>query len=113
LAEKFGAEAEAVLALTNEDSSLKSAIATSAPPILAEVVYCARNEMAVTIEDVLARRLGLQLFDWDLAMAAAPVVGEILAREQAWSADQKVHAIQDYISKIERQKQALTSSHDS
>jgi glycerol-3-phosphate dehydrogenase len=113
LAEKFGNEAEAVLALTNEDPSLKSAIVASGAPILAEVVYCARSEMAVTIEDVLARRLGLQMFDWELAMAAAPVVGEILAREQEWSADQKVHAIQEYISKIERQKQALTSSHDS
>jgi glycerol-3-phosphate dehydrogenase len=61
----------------------------------------------------LARRLGLQMFDWKLAVAAAPAVGEILAREQEWSADQKVRAIQDYISKIERQKQALTSSHGS
>jgi glycerol-3-phosphate dehydrogenase len=113
LAEKFGAEAEAVLALTNEDPNLKSPIVASGAPILSEVVYCARDEMAVTIEDVLARRLGLQMFDWDLAMAAAPVVGEILAREQDWSADQKAHAIQDYIGKIERQKQALTSSHDS
>jgi glycerol-3-phosphate dehydrogenase len=113
LAEKFGAEAEAVLALTNEDPSLKSAIVTSGAPILAEVVYCARSEMAATIEDVLARRIGLQMFDWKLAMAAAPVVGEILAREQLWSADQKVHAIQDYISKIERQKQALTMSLES
>jgi glycerol-3-phosphate dehydrogenase len=112
LAEKFGNEAEAVLALTNEDPNLKSAIVVAGAPILAEVVYCARSEMAATIEDVLARRLGLQMFDWGLAMAAAPVVGEILAREQVWSADQKVHAIQDYISKIERQKQALKSSND-
>lgn len=113
LAEKFGNEAEAVLALTNEDPNLKSPIVAGGAPILAEVVYCARSEMAVTIEDVLARRFGLQMFDWELAVAAAPAVGEILAREQEWSANQKVRAIQDYISKIERQKQALTSSHGS
>ena len=112
LAEKFGNEAEAVLALTNEDPNLKSAIVAAGAPILAEVVYCARSEMAATIEDVLARRLGLQMFDWELAMAAAPVVGEILEREQGWSADQKVRAIDDYISKIERQKRALESSRD-
>ncbi len=113
LAEKFGNEAEAVLALTDGDPNLKTPIVEAGAPILAEVVYCARSEMAVTIEDVLARRLGLQLFDWELAIVAAPMVGEFLAREQVWSADQKVHAIQDYISKIERQKQALTSLHDS
>jgi len=113
LAEKFGNEAEAVLALTREDPKLKSPIVAGGAPILAEVVYCARSEMAVTIVDMLARRLGLQMFDWELAVAAAPAVGEILAREQEWSADQKVRAIQDYISKIERQNQALTSSHGS
>jgi len=113
LAEKFGNEAEAVLALTSADPKLKSPIVAAGAPILAEVVYCARSEMAVTIEDVLARRLGLQMFDWELAVAAAPTVGEFLAGEQEWSADQKVRAIQDYISKIERQKQALTSSHGS
>ena len=46
-----------------------------------------------------------------VAKAAAPVVAEILAGELGWSRDQKVHAIEDYISKIERQKQAL-KSHD-
>ena len=112
LAEKFGTEAESVLALTNDDPNLKSLIVAAGAPVLAEVVYCARSEMAVTLEDVLARRLGLQMFDWELAKAAAPIVGEILAREQVWSVGQKVREIEDYISKIERQKQTLTSSHD-
>ena len=111
LADKFGTEAEAVLSLANEDPNLKSPIVRAGAPILAEVVYCARSEMAVTLEDVLARRLGLQIFDWELAKAAAPVVGEILAREQAWSGPQKVREIEGYISKIERQKRTLTSSH--
>jgi glycerol-3-phosphate dehydrogenase len=108
LAEKFGTEAEAVLALTKEDPNLKSPIAASAAPIQAEVVYCARAEMASTIEDVLARRIGLQFFDQALAVAAAPVVGDLLGREGGWSAEQKLLAIEDYIGKIERRKRTLT-----
>jgi glycerol-3-phosphate dehydrogenase len=108
LAEKFGTEAEAVLALTNEDPNLKSPIAGLAAPIQAEVVYCARMEMASTIEDVLARRVGLQFFDQELAVAAAPVVGDLLGREGGWSVEQKLLAIEDYIGKIERRKRALT-----
>jgi glycerol-3-phosphate dehydrogenase len=108
LAEKFGTEAEAVLALTNEDPNLKSPVAASAAPIQAEVVYCARTEMASTIEDVLARRIGLQFFDQELVVAAAPVVGDLLGREGGWSAEQKLLAIEDYIGKIERRKRALT-----
>jgi len=64
--------------------------------------------MASTIEDVLARRIGLQFFDQELAVAAAPVVGDLLAREGGWSAEQKLLAIEGYIGKIERQKRALT-----
>ncbi|HST11217.1 MAG TPA: FAD-dependent oxidoreductase, partial [Terriglobales bacterium] len=79
LAEKFGTEAEAVLSLTKEDSRLSSPLVRDAAPIQAEVVYCARKEMATTIEDVLARRLGLQYFSWKLAMQAAPVVAELMA----------------------------------
>ena len=60
----------------------------------AEVVYAVRKEMAQTIEDILARRLGLQMFDWRKAMEAAPVVGELMARELGWSAEQRDQAIE-------------------
>src|SRR5215470_1806652 len=109
LAEKFGTEAEEVLALAKEHPDLKAPIVRSATPIQAEVVYCARTELAATIEDVLARRLGLQVFSWELAIAAASIVAELLARELKWSADQKSLAIEDYVSKIERQRQALAT----
>jgi glycerol-3-phosphate dehydrogenase len=107
LAEKFGAEAEAVLSLTKEDSRLNSVLVNDAAPIQAEVVYCARTEMAITIEDILARRIGLQLFSWKLAMQAAPIVGDLLARELGWSTEEKSSAVDDYVSKIDRQRRAL------
>jgi glycerol-3-phosphate dehydrogenase len=107
LAEKFGTEAEAVLSLTIHNPDLKAPLVESAPPIQAEVVYCARTEMAATIEDVLARRLGLHAFGWELAIRAAPVVAELLARELQWSVDQKTLAIEGYVGKIERQRRAL------
>jgi glycerol-3-phosphate dehydrogenase len=102
LAEKFGMESARVLELTKEDPDLKSPIVAGAPPICAEIVYCAQQEMAVTIEDLLARRIGLQYFDWRLAMEAAPVVASHLARELGWSDQQRNEAIQDYIGKIAR-----------
>jgi glycerol-3-phosphate dehydrogenase len=107
LAEKFGTEAERVLSLAKEDSRLISPLVREAAPIQAEVVYCARTEMVITIEDVLARRLGLQTLGWKLAMQAAPVVGELLARELGWTADEKSRAVDDYVSKIDRQRRAL------
>lgn len=107
LLEKFGGEASAVLAIARENPELKAPIVPGVPALLAEIVYCARQEMAVTIEDVLARRIGLQLFSWRLAMQAAPVVAAHLVRELGWSSEEKDHAVRDYIHKLERSLQML------
>ena len=37
---------------------------TELAPIRAEVIFGAREELAATIEDVLARRIGLQMYGW-------------------------------------------------
>ena len=107
LSEKFGGEAFAVLAIIDENPELKLPLVSGASPIRAEVVYCARREMAVTIEDVLARRIGLQFFSWKLAMEAAPAVAQLVARETGWTEQQKQQAIHEYVSKIERSLEAI------
>ena len=107
LSEKFGSEAFAVVAIAAENPELKQPLISGAPAIQAEIVYCARHEMAVTIEDVLARRTGLQFFSWKLAVEAAPVVAEHMARELGWSEHQKQQAIHDYIGKIEKSLDAI------
>jgi glycerol-3-phosphate dehydrogenase len=56
--------------------------------------------MATSIEDVLARRLGLQLFDWDMAIQAAPAVAEILATELNWTTAAKQENLRTYVTKI-------------
>jgi glycerol-3-phosphate dehydrogenase len=113
LSQKFGTEASAVLAIADDNPELKLPLVASAPPIQAEIVYCARCEMAVTVEDFLARRNGLQFFSWKMAIDAAPVVAAHLARELEWSEHQEKHAIQDYVSKIERLLQAIGLRPDS
>jgi glycerol-3-phosphate dehydrogenase len=107
LFEKFGSEAFAVVAIATDNPKLKLPLIFGAPAIEAEVVYCARHEMAVTIEDVLARRTGLQYFSWKLAIEAAPVVAQHLARELGWSEQQKKQAIHDYIGKLEKSLEAI------
>jgi len=58
----------------------------------AEVVFHARHEMARTVEDVLSRRSRSLLLDAQAALAIAPQVATILARElahdSAWITDQ-------------------------
>lgn len=101
LSAKFGTAAEDILGLTKENADLGQPIASSYPAIRAEVIYSVREEMAATLEDVLARRIGLQLFSWRDAIQAAPVVGQLMADELGWSAHQKQGAVDEYIARIQ------------
>jgi glycerol-3-phosphate dehydrogenase len=102
LAEKFGTVADKVLAATVNNPHLLLRVVPGFPAIMAEVRYSIRHEMAVSIEDILARRTGLQLFSWEYAIAAAPHVAQCLADELGWSGTEKREAINQYIKKISR-----------
>jgi glycerol-3-phosphate dehydrogenase len=104
---KFGSTAKKVLELTKDTPRLREPIVEGSPYVLAEVVYSVWEEMATSIEDVLARRTGLQLFSWEQAMAAAPAVGAIMARELGWSPSRQKGAVEEYINKINRLMQLV------
>ena len=102
LAAKFGTAAWKVLELTQESRNLAEPILAGSPSIKAEVVYCVRNELAATLEDVIARRLGIQFYSWREAIHAAPLVADLMAKELNWSRDQAKSAITSYVNKINR-----------
>jgi glycerol-3-phosphate dehydrogenase len=57
-----------------------------------EVLRAVREEMARTVEDVLARRTRLLMLDAEAAIAKAPAVAAVMAKEfsrdEAWQRDQ-------------------------
>ena len=100
LAGKFGTASEKVLALAGENASLKQPILEGRVEIRAEVIYSVRYEMASTIEDVLARRLGTQFYSWRDAIDSAPAVGSLMANELGWSDAFAREAVAGYVGKI-------------
>ena len=101
LAGKYGMCAPDVMKLTETQPELARTLLEGLAPIGAEVVFAARDELAVSIEDVLARRIGLQLYGWRDAIRAAPAVAELLARELGWPENTKLQAIAEYVAKIQ------------
>ena len=71
-------------------------------PLRAEVAFAARFELAMTIEDVLARRVGLQFYGWSEAIAAAPATADLLARELGWPEADRDNALSEYVEKIRK-----------
>jgi glycerol-3-phosphate dehydrogenase len=101
LAQKYGTCAPDVMSLAEAEPELARPLLEGLAAMRAEVVFGARAELAVSIEDVLARRIGLQLYGWRDAIRAAPAVAELLARELGWPENAKQRAIAGYVAKIQ------------
>jgi glycerol-3-phosphate dehydrogenase len=89
--EVYGADAAKIQALA-QDPNLATQLHRALPYIAAEVVWAARNEMARTVEDVLARRTRALFLNAAAASAMAEPVAKLLAAElghdAAWVAAQ-------------------------
>jgi glycerol-3-phosphate dehydrogenase len=74
------------------DASLGEALHPALPYCAAEVVWAAREEMARSVEDVLARRIRALFLNAKAAIQMAPRVARILAaelgRDQRWQENQ-------------------------
>ena len=81
LAGRHGTETGQVLDLCRDRPQLAALLHPALPYLEAEVLWAARQEMAVTVIDVLARRTRALILDRAAAAEAAPRVAAILGEE--------------------------------
>ena len=112
LSEKFGTRAPAVLDRAKQELTLGLLLVDGYPAIRAEIAYSARNEMAATLDDVLARRTGLQFFSWKAAMAAAPVAAAVMQHEMGWDDSQTRRAVSEYVGTLAAWSQKIGLAKD-
>ena len=90
--EHYGADAPHIRDLFRERPGLEKPLHPRLPHREGVVVWAVRKEMAVTVEDVLARRSRALLWDARAAMEAAPRVASLMAeelgRDRSWRRDQ-------------------------
>jgi glycerol-3-phosphate dehydrogenase len=77
----YGADAPAIQDLAKGNPELAAPLSPQLPYIGAEVVWATRQEMARTVEDVLARRTRALFLNSAAALQAAPKVASLMARE--------------------------------
>jgi glycerol-3-phosphate dehydrogenase len=76
----YGSDAIEIQKRIDDDPKLAERIHSKYPYCLAEVQWCIENEMACTVEDVLARRIRLLFLDARAAIESAPVVASLLTK---------------------------------
>lgn len=88
----YGSDAPAIRALANTEPALGRLLHARLPYIGAEIVWAAREELCMTVEDALSRRTRALLLDAQAAIECSGTVAELLARElgkdQQWQEQQ-------------------------
>jgi len=80
----YGSDTYEIRKLIDADSRLGERLHAELPYRKAEVIWAARNEMARTVEDVLARRTRALFLNARAALEMAPSVAELMASELDW-----------------------------
>ncbi len=102
LVRTYGSETPAVVRLAQSTPEMSNPIADNHPAIAAELVHAIRREMAVTLCDLLIRRIHLFYETSDQAWDQAPFVADVAAKELGWDEQRKEAELAAYQSEIER-----------
>ena len=112
LLERYGAQIEDLGALIDADPDLGAPLKHAPQFLRADVVFAVRYEGALHLEDVLVRRVRLDLEQRDRGLAAAPEILEIMRSELGWSSEQAQKEFDLYAARVAAIRQAETASTD-
>ena len=104
LAGRFGSNGVAVRALETGQPELAEPIVPGLAYSKAEVVYAAREEMARSVDDVLARRTRARLLARDASAAAASEVARLIAPIIGWTAEEQAASIAEYHALVDKER---------
>ena len=93
---QYGSDARELDALAEERPELAALVHPDLPYRGAEFAWAARNEMALTIEDALARRTRSLLLNAEASIEAAPLVASIMARELGEDSNWEAKQVTEY-----------------
>ena len=102
LVSRHGTEAPGVASLGAELDLIRPLV-TGRPFLEAEVTWAARHEIALSLDDMLARRTRLAQELPDRGAAIAPRVAELLGTELGWGETRKAREVEAYLEMARRE----------
>ncbi|HSR38940.1 MAG TPA: FAD-dependent oxidoreductase, partial [Phnomibacter sp.] len=96
LISKYGDKTVMIIALAEKDPSLCQPVLNPLPYTYAELHYVITQEMAYTVKDVIGRRWGVQLVNWEHALALIEPVGAYMKTQFQWNQSEEQLYIAHY-----------------
>ncbi|MCH7398658.1 glycerol-3-phosphate dehydrogenase/oxidase [Belliella sp. DSM 107340] len=92
----YGSDAATIQKMIEDKPEFGDRLHPCYPYTVAEVVWAVKNEMAMKVEDILARRMRILFLDARAAIEMAPKVAEIMAQEFAKDEEWTNQEISDF-----------------
>jgi glycerol-3-phosphate dehydrogenase len=92
----YGTEYLKVLAYGRRDADLLRPLAPEVPVLAAEPVYAAEEEMALTLDDFMARRTELMLFEPEHGLEAAGQAATLMGEALGWGRRERHEQVERY-----------------
>ncbi|MDQ6831558.1 MAG: FAD-dependent oxidoreductase, partial [Gemmatimonadota bacterium] len=102
LVHTYGGEWTEVWALAESDSRMAERIAHPLPHIAAELEFAVERTMAITLSDLLIRRLRIAFLTRDHGRLAAPAVAALVAPMLGWNEAEAEHQLDRFARDVER-----------
>lgn len=112
LLERYGAELTDIIAQIEKDPSLGVPLAAAPQFLRADVLQAVRAEGALHLEDVLIRRVRLDLEAKDRGLAAAEEIISIMAPELGWDEATQQRELATYRKRVEAIEAASSETSD-
>jgi len=92
----YGSDAPHIERIANESAKMNEKIHPKLPYLNAEVIWSCRHEMAINLEDILARRTRAILLDAQASLESAPHVASLMAKELGHDSEWVNRQIESY-----------------
>ncbi|WP_370592469.1 FAD-dependent oxidoreductase [Rothia sp. ZJ1223] len=112
LLERYGAEIHDLLALIKENPELGKPLEHAPQFLRADVVFGVRYEGALHLEDILIRRVRLDLEQRDRGLTSAEEIIALMSEELGWDAATEQHELDTYRARVEAIAAAETETTD-
>jgi len=96
LPDTYGTEYLKVLAYARHSPDLLQPLAPDVPVLAAEAIYAVEEEMALTLEDFMARRTELMLFEPQHGLEAAGRTADLMGEALGWDRHQRNEEMERY-----------------